>query len=333
MEKMPDQAPSEDILMLRGRQIKVTNTWLDQTKLLFYSENPRIYSRVWSDGEEPTQEAIESVLTAAEHVRDGLVKSIQHNGGLIEPVMVRRSIVLEGNSRLAAYRLLNTKIDRDKWRFLRAKVLPDDLSESEVFSLLGEYHINGKKDWQPFEQAGYLWRRVNKHEIKVDVLKQELGISSQSIRHLVKVYDFMMQQGDGDPTKWSYYDELFKGKRFEKAREIEPEFDSIVAGMVQSGAISSAMKLRDELPLLQRTPRILKKVLAGKIAFDDAVVEAKESGAGSQIRKKLQDFRQYLADDERGNEIRSAESKEKSAIQYDLKKLQDRCESLLKKYF
>ena len=333
MEKMPDQPPTEDVLMLRGRQIKVINSWVDQTKLEFYAENPRIYSRVWTGDEEPTQEAIEAVLTAAEHVREGLVKSIQHNGGLIEPVLIRKGIVLEGNSRLAAYRLLNNKIDKHKWRYLRAKALPEDLSESEVFSLLGEFHINGKKDWQPFEQAGYLWRRVNKHGIKHEELKQELGISSQAIRHLVKVYDFMSEQGDTDATKWSYYDELFRGKRFDDSRKVNENFDTIIAGMVKSGAISSAMKLRDELPLVQRAPKAMKKLLAGKLAFDDAVLEAKESGAGSMIRKKLQDFRQYLADDERGDEIKSAEGKEKSAIHYDLKKLHDRCAGLIKKHF
>jgi hypothetical protein len=45
-------------------------------------------------------------LTRAEHVRDGLVKSIKHNGGLIEAILVRKGVVLEGNSRLAAYRIL-----------------------------------------------------------------------------------------------------------------------------------------------------------------------------------------------------------------------------------
>lgn len=333
MEKMPDHKPAEDILMLRGQQIRVLNTWVDQNKLLFYSENPRIYSRVWTDDEEPTQEAIEAELSDAEYVREGLVKSIQHNGGLIEPVLVRNNVVLEGNSRLAAYRLLNGKIDKGKWRYLRAKVLPHDLNESLVFSLLGEYHINGKKDWQPFEQAGYLWRRVNKHDVKIEVLKQELGISAQAIRHLVKVYGFMIEKDDRDASRWSYYDELFKGKRFEKSRDADANFDNIIAGMVKSGHIPTAMKLRDELPLLQEVPKVMKKFLAGKLGFEDAVSAARESGAGSTIKKKLGDFRAWLADDERDGEIKSAENKERAAIQFDLKKLHDRSGSLLKKYF
>lgn len=333
MEKIPDHKPAEDILMLRGEQIRVVNTWIDQNKLLFYTENPRIYSRVWTDGEEPSQEAIEAELCDAEYIRDGLIKSIQHNGGLIEPVLVRKNVVLEGNSRLAAYRLLNSKIEKGKWRYLRAKILPDELSESMVFSLLGEYHINGKKDWQPFEQAGYLWRRVNKHDVKIDVLKQELGISTQAIRHLVKVYDFMIEKDDRDASRWSYYDELFKGKRFEKARQAEANFDNIIAGMVKSGQIPTAMKLRDELPLLQEAPKVMKKFLAGKMDFESAVSEARENGAGSTIKKKLGDFRIWISDDERENEIRNAEIKEKAAIQFDLKKLRDRSGVLLKKLF
>ena len=42
-----------------------------------------------------------------DHVK-GLVHSIRTHGGLIDPVLVRDTdyVVLEGNSRLAAYRLL-----------------------------------------------------------------------------------------------------------------------------------------------------------------------------------------------------------------------------------
>lgn len=334
METQPDQRPTEDVIMLRGEQIKVTNVWLDQTQLLFYAENPRIYSRVWtSHDEEPTQEAIEQELCSADYVRDGLVKSIRHNGGLIEPVLVRQGVVLEGNSRLAAYRLLNNSIERGKWRYIRARVLPPDLSESMVFSLLGEYHINGKKDWQPFEQAGYLWRRANRHDVKIDVLKAELGLSSQMIKHLIRVYDFMMEHEDRDATRWSYYDELLKGKRFEKARSIEPNFDDIVAGMVKHGQIANAMKLRDEMPLIQQVPKTLKRFLSGRISFSDAVEEAKEAGAGSAIKKKLSDFRIWLGDEERETEIKAAEGKELASIGFDLKKLQERSSKLLKKFF
>ena len=95
--------------------------------------------------------------TATDNVRENLVPSIKANGGLIEPLLVKGQLVLEGNSRLAAYRILAEGRDT-KWQKVRVRRLPDSITEAEVFALLGEFHIVGKRDWAPFEQAGYLYR-------------------------------------------------------------------------------------------------------------------------------------------------------------------------------
>ncbi len=94
-----------------------------------------------------------------EHVKE-LKESIKSNGGLIDPIIVRDGdfVVLEGNSRLAAYRILY-KTDPIKWAKIKVTLLPKDIPESAVFTLLGQYHIVGKDPWDPYEQAGYLYRR------------------------------------------------------------------------------------------------------------------------------------------------------------------------------
>ena len=76
-------------------------------------------------------------------------------------IVVKRNgdyVVLEGNSRLAAYRLLAEK-DPVKWQKVRANILPEEISENEIFTLLGQYHLVGRKDWNIFEQAAYLYRQ------------------------------------------------------------------------------------------------------------------------------------------------------------------------------
>ncbi|MBK7473338.1 MAG: hypothetical protein IPI73_24595 [Betaproteobacteria bacterium] len=211
LHHMNQTQPTEDSILLRGREIRVVSCSLPQAELRFYPENPRIYSSVWtSDGVEPSQEEIFRALSRSEHVRETLVPSITNNGGLIEPVLVRNNVVLEGNSRLAAYRLL-VQTDSRKWSHIRAKVLPSDITDSEVFSLLGEYHMVGKKDWQPFEQAGYLYRRFKTHAVPEDSSTKEVGLSLSKIRHFIRVYDFMVKHNDRSPERWSYYDELLRG--------------------------------------------------------------------------------------------------------------------------
>src|SRR5262249_34871434 len=158
-------------------------------KLHFYPENPRIYSLLrHDDNHEITQEAIEAQLLEMEHVR-ALKEDIKRNGGLIEPVIVRDGTfeVLEGNSRLAAYRAL-AKGDPITWAKMKCMLLPSDISESLVFALLGQYHIKGRKDWAPYEQAGFLYRRHKKQNVDVQTLARELGQSLKTVKHLIETY-------------------------------------------------------------------------------------------------------------------------------------------------
>src|SRR5262245_55810589 len=118
----------KDVLVLRGREIQVELAKLPQTELLFYLENPRLYTVIRADGKEPTQDEVEAALCRMDHVKE-LAHSIKENGGLIDAVIVQGStkVVLEGNSRLAAYRLL-AKQDPIRWGLIYAKVLPDSIT-------------------------------------------------------------------------------------------------------------------------------------------------------------------------------------------------------------
>ena len=147
------------IIIIAGQHIEVEEKCLKHSDLDFYPENPRIYNTIHAEiGDNPTQKVIESAMKKLDSVKT-LKQSIEVNGGLLEPIIVRRNVVLEGNSRLAAYRMLAEK-DPIKWADIRCNVLPDDTSDDVVFSLLGTLHIIGKTPWSPFEQAGYLYRRT-----------------------------------------------------------------------------------------------------------------------------------------------------------------------------
>lgn len=308
---------TEDSITLRKREIKVKTGFLPHHTLLFYAENPRIYSIVWNeDGDEPTQEEIFEALAKTEHVRETLVPSIKSNGGLIEPIMVRKNVVLEGNSRLAAYRLLAQK-DARAWEMIRVRVLPDTISDREVFSLLGEFHIVGKKDWAPFEQAGYLYRRFKTHGVDEKQLHHEVGLTAAKIRHLIHVYEFMLNAGDRNPERWSYYDELLKGRRFNHARELYPNFDQKITEMIQSEEIDRAVDVRDSLHKIVKVGgNTLKKFMNSKLSFNDAFEEAQHRGAGNYYMKKLTDFKNFLAEENIDEELATISGEERSNLSY-----------------
>jgi hypothetical protein len=325
---------STDMITLRGKEVPLTVESVDNTSLRFYSENPRIYSHLWREGaQEPTQQEIFEVLSKTEHVREVLLPSIKANGGLIEPLLVRSNIVLEGNSRLAAYRLLSApgREDREKWIKIRVRILPRDISEGDVFALLGEYHIVGKKDWAPFEQAGYVYRRHKKHGIRETDLEKEIGISAGKIKHLIRVYQFMMDHNEKNATRWSYYDELLKGRKFAAAIARYPDFNELIVEKINSEEIERAVDLRDRLPLITKAGgNTLKKFMSGAYSFEQAVTDARLRGAGNYNAKRLNEFRQWLADDQLDKEFRTAAENEIKTLKYELDKIGRRIKGLQK---
>ena len=80
-----------------------SQTELLQQDLLFYLDNPRVYSVLHENGHDnPTQTEIEEIMCSLDHVKS-LKSQIMQNGGLIEPLIV-----------------VNEKIDMLCWREIAA---------------------------------------------------------------------------------------------------------------------------------------------------------------------------------------------------------------------
>ena len=321
-------AQSGETLLIRGVEVPVSTTTLPQAELRFFVDNPRVYSILRVDGEEPSQADIERKLLEMDHVK-ALVQDIKRDGGLTDPVVVRAGglEVLEGNSRLAAYRAL-AKTDPIKWGRMKVRLLPGDLDETLIFALLGQYHIKGKKDWAPFEQAGFLYRRSKAHDIESAQLAQEIGLSRRKVEHLVAVYQFMLDHGEADTARWSYYDEYLKSSAIRKARLGHVGFDGLVVEKIKSGEIARAVDVRDRLPVVCAAPKSLQKFATRAYDFEDAHEHAVEAGADSTPFKKLAKFRQWLARPEVEAALGRAQGETRKKIQFELDKLAGRVEAV-----
>ena len=325
--------PSEGVnvgetLLIRGIEIPVQTAELQQADLRFYVDNPRIYSVLRSDGEEPSQEEIERKLLELEHVKE-LIQDIRRDGGLTDPVVVRAGgfEVLEGNSRLAAYRAL-ARMNPVKWGRMKCKLLPEDIDERLIFALLGQYHIKGKKDWAPFEQAGFLYRRATIHNIDAAQLAAEIGLSKHKVEHLIATHRFMLDHDETDTARWSYYDEYLKSKAIRKARYEYPGFDDLVVEKIKSGEISRAVDVRDRLPVVCSAPKVLKRFAKRTHGFDEAYEQAVDTGADSTPYKRLAAFRQWLAKPEVVETLGRTQGQTRNKIEYELNQLARRLESV-----
>jgi hypothetical protein len=313
---------NDDYITIRGKNIPVKVGLAEQSKLNFYIENPRIYSILRSEKADPSQEDIERRLQGMDHVK-ALIHDIKGNGGLIDPIIVKLGTleVLEGNSRLAAYRWLFEK-DPIKWGKIRCIFLPSDISEDYIFALLGQYHIRGKKDWAPFEQAGFLYRRIENQGAIAGSVGEELGIGRTRVAQLIETYKFMLEHKDSDVRRWSYYEEFIKSNKLKKVREKFPEFDKHFAKTVKSGAIGKAVHVREKLQQLAcGTDRVISKFVAGELSFEEACDRVEDSGNSDATFKKLAKFRGWLASAEAQEEILKAPPYLRKKLSFEVSKL------------
>ena len=314
-------AKGGETLLIRGVDVPVQTTMLRQADLCFFVDNPRVYSILRSNGGEPSQADIEKRLLEMDHVK-ALLHDIRRDGGLTDPVIVRAGSleVLEGNSRLAAYRAL-AKNDPIKWGEMKCKLLPEDLDEKLIFALLGQYHIKGKKDWAPFEQAGFLYRRAKNHDIESAQLAREIGLSKQKVEHLVATYQLMLDHDESDTARWSYYDEYLKSRPVRKARLEQPGFDNLVVEKIKSGEIARAVDVRDRLPVICSAPKALKKFANRTSDFEEAHGQAVDLGADSTPYKKVAAFRRWLAKPEVAEALSRTQGETRNKIEFELDKL------------
>ena len=323
--------PLHDTILVRNTQIPTETKMLKQEELRFFVENPRIYSIVHVGEEQPTQEVIQRKLQSLDHVK-ALIQDIKRDGGLTDPVIVRDGNfeVLEGNSRLAAYRQLATN-DPIKWGKIKCKVIPGDLDDALVFALLGQYHIKGKKDWAPFEQAGFLYRRSKVQNVEVSQLADEIGLSTRMVSSLIKTYQFMIDHGEMDTSRWSYFDEYLKNRKIRDARSEFKDFDNIVVEKIKSGEIPQAIDIRNRLSVICAAPKVLRKFAKGEWHFEDAHERAVEVGADTTPLKKVKSFRSWLARTEVKKNLEQLQGEPRKKIEFEISKLNDLTEQINKR--
>ena len=319
------------------KEYNVEEELLNQCELLFYEENPRVYSILRSNGTIPTQKEIEAKMKSMEHVKQ-LRLSIEQNGGLIDPlIVVKRNgdyVVLEGNSRLAAYRLLAEK-DPVKWQKVRANILPEEISENEIFTLLGQYHLLGRKDWNIFEQAAYLYRQKQSSGLENDILAKNVGLTESKVNSLIQTYTFMVENDDLRPDRWSYYEEYLKSRAIRKYRETNAQIDTTFVKQVKTGQIKQAMDVRTVFGEVAKAKgktatKIMQDIIEEKVDIYDGHERLKATGKTTNTYKQISKFHESITDEDFQSSL-LLEATTNKDIKFELKKIQKAVNDLLQK--
>jgi hypothetical protein len=183
-------------------------------KLLLDDENPRLASGLGGD----TQEDLLKVLWTEMSV-DEVALSIAANGFFPEENLFvvpqnpkekdereKRYIVVEGNRRLAAVRLLRDEKLRER---IKATDLPkitaharaalDTLpvavykNRQDLWEYFGFRHINGPKPWDSFSKAKYISDVKDNYKIPLEEIARKIGDQHSTVKKLYRGYVVLLQ--------------------------------------------------------------------------------------------------------------------------------------------
>lgn len=269
---MPRKQETKDqnVIVVDGTRIPTEFKEIDISELRYWRENPRVDSMLkqsFPDGN-ATEDDIEKALWELESVKE-LYTDIKKNEGLKDEILVKDNLVLEGNSRLCAYRQLYKKATNDderiRWLGIRARVIPDDTSSEAIFSILGTWHIKGKAQWRTYEKSAYITRIHRQYGKTTKELAEMLKIPESEVRNMIDSYDLMQKHGiteTQEQKKFSAVYEITKNREMRKLRDTKPaQFDSCIAA-IKDGRFERAEDVR-------QLPKIVKDKKASKAFFED----------------------------------------------------------------
>ena len=207
---------------------------------------------------------------------------------------------LEGNSRLAALRM-NKKGSlpppRVACNVLDFSAYSEQETESLIFSLLGQFHIIGKTDWRSYENAAYIYRRFENHGVQIEDIAKEISLSPSKVRQMINAFQMMIDAGDDNTSRWSYYEAYAASSKLKKHRDNIPGLHDRVVSLIKEGKFPRALDMRDKLPDILRNQRARKIFLDEEEyePFKEALAVADISGDTDAAFKRLQRFRNDLA--------------------------------------
>lgn len=279
---MNKKGKNEIVVIGQKIQTKIEDT--DIFKLNYWKENPRVNAIIKQKfgGEDISNNDIEKLLwDEVDSVKD-LYQDIEKHGGLIDEILVRDNIVLEGNSRLCAYRHLYRKAERKndedemlKWSYIRARIIPVETSNEVVFSILGTWHIKGKTQWDTYEKAAYFKRMNIDYGYSLKDIADSISQTEKFVKDHIEAHDLMVENDVYTLEKFSYFYELVKNK---KIKELATKDSTIIPNTIQAikeDRFKRGEEIRD-LHKVLKDKKAKKEFFDGKVVFNEALETTKD---------------------------------------------------------
>ncbi len=132
-------------------------------------------------------------------------------------------VVVEGNRRLAALKLLKRAVDGDpvssRWGTIAGMGIPAGLFDSipyllvddrsDIVAFLGFRHVTGIKEWSPAEKAEYIGKLIDDEGFDYREAARTIGSKADTVRRNYAAYRILLQLEALDDVEVAYVEERF----------------------------------------------------------------------------------------------------------------------------
>lgn len=318
-------------IMILGESIPVKFQEIEIEILKFLKDNPRVYSSTHAVENFETKHESEQQIIIYETLRKEqsvkkLIPDIKRHKGLMEPILVRFDSmeVIEGNSRLAAYRKLYKDDKSEDWERIQCFVV-SSLTDEQQSAYLHQVHVKGKNKWSAYEKANFAYVCVEKKGWDKQEVANIFGESVREINTVCRIIKLMKKNNDNNKAHFSYYEALTRSRDISKGMKENEALSACVLNKIKSlkdddqNDYFTAQEMRDKLPAILKKPKILKKFIKEEIDLDTGYQRAAISNSARRVRKALQ----YL-NDITTEEVQNMNNNDLNAFNQDFKKLKRR---------
>lgn len=301
-----------------NRQIPVQAKLMPIEKLDFFEENPRVYSAIAGekkpDNSDDLQDLIYKKMKEQQSVKK-LIPTIKKHGGLIEPILVRHDTrqVIEGNSRLAAFRQLYDEKPDEKWAKIPCNYVTR-LTPEEQDAYLAHMHMSGKTAWTPYGKANACYVRHKEKGIEIEEIAKRFSTTPLEVRKCIDVIEMMKRNRDKDEARFNHYNTLVRSRKI-NFQSVAPKVKKFILKEIKEDSFH-ALELRDQLPDVLAKTDVTEKFVIREMTLEEAYLTARPS----QPEKKVKAARDQLDSIERAD-VSSLDSPKVKALFADTGKL------------
>ena len=289
----------EKYITILDRKISYDDERMGIDTLRFYEKNPRVLSKLVQverrDGVAEDKQALIMQKMHHEASVKKLIATIEAQGGITEPLVVQNQThdVLEGNSRLAALRILYERTQDEK--YLDAPCRLVHLEQDQIDAFLYQRHVEGQTSWDAFDKAYSIYYRVVEEDTPIAEYAKRTGQTENYLGKQIDIIKLMTKEGvvEQRTDMFSHYEQFVKSNKLRGRFDSAPGLRRYLLDTLKEDSQSlKAADLRDLVPQIADKPSVLKKWMEGNIDFEEAVSRSKISQPKQYAKKALDSLKE-----------------------------------------